>query len=229
MEQEMPLDVNIELALQKISTSLDQMSHINWFKEALPIISSIFATFLGAYVGYKIARGQENRKFRKDCHLGYLKILNELCYQIHQIITDLDNIDKFGEFLLGSRYAKFKLLPCNDYCEIRLKILSLSSYLNQFASNCNYNIDKKLSYDEIVKRIDRLSDLNKFLEIASNFEKEAINYKYLIDKSLIDKYKTILLSFQEATSSNMNKFDIIIFEQNIIDYAAEVSKVIENI
>lgn len=201
------------------------MDTVEIVKTGAPFVLAI----VGPLIGYKISLSVEKRKNKREIHLALLRSLNEFLYQLNSLITEINNIDKFGRVLLEDRYQNLSILVKPDYNFICLRIESLRSYLKQDPVHQPIERDSRRDryYVQIMKSCEVVLNPEQFIDIASRFERESVNYYYLMDKKLRSDYQRAVSSLAEATRNNMIDFDIEKYKNELVDYVRKVNLVID--
>ena len=162
-----------------------------------------------------------------DCHLSLLRALNELNFQVNAIIMDAVNIHKFAAIRLGDGYQPLSILPSADYNMLALKVRTLRSYLEgSYQSNHSKFRSADHYYDQILKASMTILDANKFISIGTDFARASIDYYYLINENLRLEYTKLEKFLSEATTRNMEGFDIEEYKRRIIKFIKETNDAI---
>ena len=216
---------NIENILRNISDSLHILSNKSIFDDIIPFLYGLSSSIVGLLVGYLLTRTHEKRKFVQQNHIKFLITLNELTFEVNQLINDIKNIEKFGEVLLGKNFDRHKILPCKDFHLIVLRIKTFRAYLEYSKQVVIADDSNKIYiFNEINQITNKISDSNYFVKIMAKFEKSAMNYNFLITDGIRIKTNAILNDFSEACKENFLNYDISLLKKSLIELVKEVNQ-----
>jgi hypothetical protein len=187
------------------------------------LISSIFsfASFIILISNFIYDRDAIN----KSRTIEYLKHTNIFISEINQIIINIENIRHYSKHLLKDNYDKLSIITDNDFKNICSRINILRQYLNDNKILFdNQNTLDKMYFDLIMKNIDEVINPDLFINICTKFENNAINYYYMIDRSLRNQYKIIIKTIQEVSKNGMSNFNIVEFKNKLVNHIYSINE-----
>ena len=140
-----------------------------------------------------------------------MKLTNNFITEIGKIIMSMVNIQKMGIIIIEDPklYEPFFYEKLNDYLSISYKIRELRKIIESLDIENNESYSSKKHYKEqIILLSNDILEFNKIVNICTEYQKEALNYYYFINRSLREEHATIINMISNATKQNMNGFDI---------------------
>lgn len=167
---------------------------------------------------------------------GYIQVIDEVDYYIHQINHKKTRIDGYSKFELTPFGSKIKLGDTCDVCESKIKVLKegiapVESLLEE---------DRIIANEEVDNLIDKKRNESSFPEINNDEISEKEMIKHLIDvyfsiQYFSEMYKTLYVEKRAAerfyTKSNIvnNKAKVESLKKKITDVDREISAVNDSI
>jgi hypothetical protein len=192
------------------------------------VISSIFsfASFLLLLSNFIFDRDKVN----KERCIEYLKYVNIFNSEINHIIMDIENIRHYSKHILEENYNNLQIITDNDYFNICSRIDILRKYLIKNKNSFDIqDSNKKIFYDLIMDKINKVLHPDLFINIGKKFEDSACNYYYLIDRPLRNEYKKIIKTYVDASNRKMKEFNIFQFKKIIVEHIYSINEnILEN-
>jgi hypothetical protein len=219
---------DIKCQLANIANAIRDLGNNSFTDFLLPVLAGIITTVIGIIVGFIISTAQEKRKFKRDCHIEYLKLTNNYLCDINTIMMAILNIEKFGFSVYGdTEYKKFSYLRYNDYLIIRTKIREFRKYADSHrVKNTGVYTSRYHQYEEIIKLSNLVLEPYLFIDSTHVYERDAGNYYYNLQENIQKEYDKIISSVTEATTNNFDGFNIENFKKNLISHIMNIKKVI---
>ena len=213
--------------LESIANSLVKISETSIFDSIIPFLFGLLSSLIGIYFGYKISNFQDNKKIKINYHFEYLKHVNVLTYKINKILNNIVNIDKFCANLLGTKYNSLSIVPINDFYMVCLRINTLRAYLNNTSSAYNIpNTNKIAQFNEIMKMINDVLEPNLLVNIYNDFERDACNYYFLINKKLRVEYDDQVKKMQAFSINPMVGMDLEMQKGILLKHIRTINEII---
>lgn len=207
--------------VKQITIIANSLSQKYYLSDILPWFLGLCSSIIGAIIGYIISSRQEKKRFIRESHIEYMKITNYFLNEINKIITSMVNIQKMGFMLIGDqndpdKYSPYFYGSLNNYYLVLNKIRALRKHVESLDVNTAKYSSKRHYKEQIIKQSDDIIDFNKFVSFCSEYEKQAVNYYYFIDKKLRLEHANIINKISNATKKNMNEFDIEEIKREIV-------------
>ncbi|MCL2765000.1 MAG: hypothetical protein FWD40_06940 [Treponema sp.] len=219
---------NLIIEIIEIRQLFEASLNPSFYESYEPIFQFFFiliSVFLGAIVTYFFTRKQSDKEFKKTCYISFLNAFNEYLSDINEIIMNILKINKLGPIVCDDEFRKFIITDLSNYYNVITVIKEFRFYLNNKLKK--HWLENTL-YEEYYKKLqiaaNEMVDFDLFIRITKKMQKNSINYYYIIDHKLRNKYDEILKEVQEYTMKNMYDFNIENFNKELVDYI----KVINN-
>jgi len=213
--------------LESISNSLAKMSETTIIDNILPFLFGLVSTLIGIFVGYKISNFQENKKNMINIHFEYMKFVNILNYEINKLLSNIINIQKFSRNLLGENSNHLSVFPINNFYDVCLKLNTLRAYFNCNSAGFDVpNTNKYAQYNQIMKMINEVLEPNLFVNVYSDFEKNACNYYLLVKRNIRKEYISIIKQMQHFTTNSADGLDLEGLKKVLVDHIFSLNEII---
>ena len=176
IEQQNELLNNLIALLVGNSTALDYV---------LPFLLATMTSLIGLFVGNKIAQVNHGKEFELKVHLEYLEIINNLIFEINNIIISMQNVQKFGKRLLKEKIEMINIENIDDYAYFVENVNKLRDFL--CANQEHYRTQQmtiQSDYQYLLKACNYIMDPHLFIDIFQKYERRGINYIFFIDEAL---------------------------------------------
>jgi hypothetical protein len=221
--------IKIVNELREIALAITNANSTNIWDIVLPIVTGVITSIIGIFIGVFISNIQEKRKFRRDIHIQYLKNTNMYLADVNSLLTSIYNIKKFGVNILGQNFKQFDFFmdngyPSKDYLFICNKVRDLRKYieLNMKVDDGIYSSYRQYCTD-IIKLSENILDPYYFINICTKYQKETIDYYYLIDNDIKIDYTNLITDISSFSNKNMENFDIVNYKENIYNHILRIN------
>jgi hypothetical protein len=192
------------------------------------IVSSIFA-----YASFVILISNfifDRDKVNKERCIEYLKYVNILNSKINKIIMDIENIRQYSKHILGEKkYNELSIITDNDFMKICSRINVLKGFLIDNIEFFKRDVTNLMYYNIIIEKIDHVVNPDLLINAFTEFENNACNYYYMIDRNIRNEYKLIIKTFANISSNKMENFNIFDFKKTLVQHIFSINEsILEN-
>jgi len=173
----------------------------------IPIITTVFSVFVGAFLGYFFSNKSEKNRLRIENHRKFLEDFNNYYIQIHELYQEIYSYDQLVCHLGFPQYLyDFNL---KHIANMQNVLNAEQEYQNFIKNNVKGSVPLKEQYwEKIHNTCIKLQDFNLIISLAGSMNQNAHISSMFVSKNIKKAFDRIIIKTQKMSQNNFADFNL---------------------